>query len=135
MSEASSRGCPGGEEVKLPGSITPTGANASLPTTPGANKICGLQDSPCLAVETSAPISPLESAFGISETADPLRTIRRDATTPLPGRAAYVAPASYRVDPDPTLAAKKCAGVLAVTFLALLLMVGTSLRVRDPLPD
>ena len=133
MSEASSLGCPGGETVRLPGSITPTGMDAGLKTTPGGNGLCEM--GLCKMIEAVKPISPLESAFGISDSADPLRTIRRDATTPLPGRAAYVAPASYRVDPDPTLAAKKCAGVLAVTFLAMLLMVGTSLRVRDPLPD
>jgi hypothetical protein len=133
MSEASSLGCPGGESVRLPGSITPTGMDAGLKTTPGGNGMCEM--GLCKMVEAVKPISPLEKAFGVSDSADPLRTVRRDASTPIPGRAAYAAPLSYRVDPDPTLAAKKCAGVLAAIFLALLLMVGISLRVRDPLPD
>ncbi|NQW63421.1 MAG: FHA domain-containing protein [Deltaproteobacteria bacterium] len=137
MSEASNLGCPSGESVRLPGSITPTGMDAGLKTTPGGNGMCEM--GLCKMVEAVKPISPLEKAFGISDSADPLRKVRRDATAtlpaPLPQRAPYAAPTSYRVDPDPTLAAKKCAGVLGAIFLALLLMVGISLRVRDPLPD
>jgi hypothetical protein len=132
LSEASGVGCPTGGPAVLPGSIGPGGISPSAAPSQSSPKWCS---AICAGVESADPLSPLESAFGISETADPLRAVRRDASTPMPGRAAYAAPTSYRVDPDPTLAAKKCAGVLAAIFLALLLMVGISLRVRDPLPD
>ena len=116
-----------GSALAVPISTTVNGGQLSA-SSPHQKEYPLLCTSPCAAVDTGEPLTPLESTFGVEPDSDPVRR----ATGPT---QAADRPESYRLSPKPEVAVRRASVILALMASLLIALVGLVLKLRDPLPE